>query len=48
MLGFEVEPKGHVRSPKGHSALWKRPSEYPAGGECYENMLPSEGSVDLA
>ena len=23
-------PKGHIRGPKGHSALWKRPSENPA------------------
>ena len=22
--------KGHIRDPKGHSALWKRPSENPA------------------
>ena len=27
-LGFEVEPK-HIRGTKGHSVLWKRPSENP-------------------
>ena len=26
-------PKGHIRGPKGHSALWKRPSENP-GAHC--------------
>ena len=24
---FLGRPKGHIRGPKGHSALWKRPSE---------------------
>ena len=24
---FWGRPKGHIRGPKGHSALWKRPSE---------------------
>ena len=27
---FLSRPKGHIRVPKGHSALWKRPSENPA------------------
>ena len=26
---FLGRPKGHIRGPKGHSALWKRPSENP-------------------
>ena len=26
---FWGRPKGHIRAPKGHSALWKRPSENP-------------------
>ena len=28
---FLGRPKGHIRGPKGHSALWKRPSENAAG-----------------
>ena len=24
---FWGRPKGHIRAPKGHHALWKRPSE---------------------
>ena len=29
---FWGRPKGHIRGTKGHSALWKRPSENPGGG----------------
>ena len=29
---FCGRPKGPIRGPKGHSALWKRPSENLAGG----------------
>ena len=31
---------GHIRAPKGHSALWKRPSENP-GGQTLEGPLPN-------
>ena len=32
---FWVRPKGHIRAPKGHRALWKRPSENLAGSYMY-------------
>ena len=28
-VGLYPITKGHIRGPKGHSALWKRPSENP-------------------
>ena len=30
IVGFGSRPKGHIRGPKGNSALWKRPSKNPA------------------
>ena len=34
--------KGHIRGPKGHSALWKRPSENP-GPYIINHTLPQKG-----
>jgi len=34
---FCDRPKGHIRAPKGHSALWKRPGEnLDAWQVCYQ------------
>ena len=38
---FLGRPKGHIRGPKGHSALWKRPSEN-AGIDVYEGCSNEE------
>ena len=38
---FLGRPKGHIRGPKGHSALWKRPSENAGGNalSCEQTLL---------
>ena len=44
---FLGRPKGHIRGPKGHSALWKRPSENAAAAVGFdEDSLRCAGELE--
>ena len=44
---FLGRPKGHIRGTKGHSALWKRPSENPGVHVCVCKSRPRHGAKSL-
>ena len=41
-------PKGHIRAPKGHSVLWKRPSENPGRDLCCARQEKQTDTCKLA